>query len=261
MLVLTLLVAFLHPEIREHLLDLQRQETGENRVAGILGSRRQDRGILLFGADSIALADERLDGLPLVIAEVIYHAQQHFLSLVEQGEDSMLHQVMRHDGTLAAEPTLIVLGDPFGEGDVGLRALVLDKRTHRGVLKFDIPFAERALDSLPFLDSAGGVDHIGDIAPFLAVVLLHLLADNRLLMHMFLEAHQDLTRVDGFDEVVGDLLADSLLHDMFLFGLGDHHYRHFGVQALHLLERLETRHSRHVLIQEYDSRHRLRQAI
>ena len=48
---------------------------------------------------------------------------------------------------------------------------------------------------------------------------------------------------------------------MFLFGLGDHHYRHFGVQALHLLERLESGHTRHVFIQEDNGRHRFRQAV
>ncbi len=81
------------------------------------------------------------------------------------------------------------------------------------------------------------------------------------LMDMFLEAKQYLTRVNGFDQVIGYLLADRLLHDMFLFGLGDHHYRHFRMQTFDLLQRLQTRHTRHVLIQENDSRYSLSQHV
>ena len=97
MLVLTLFIAFFHPVLREHLLDLQRQETGENRITGILGSRRKNRGILLFRPNGIELAQKRLDGLPLVITEIINHAQQHFLPFVQQRKDGVLHQVMGHD--------------------------------------------------------------------------------------------------------------------------------------------------------------------
>ena len=69
---------------------------------------------------------------------------------------------------------------------------------------------------------------------------------------MLLEAKEDLRGVDRFNEIIGYLLPDRLLHDMFLFRLGDHHNRHFRMQALDLLQGLQTRHTRHVLIQEND---------
>ena len=150
------------------------------------------------------------------------------------------------------EPALVVLRDPFSESGIGLGALVIDERTHGAVLQLYVPTAERTLDRLPFLDGGGGVDHVGDVAPFLTVVLLYLLGHDRLLVDMFLEAQQDLTRVDGFDEVIGYLLADRLLHDMLLFGLGDHHHRHFRMQTFDLLQGLQSRHARHVLVQKDD---------
>ena len=111
----------------------------------------------------------------------------------------MLHQIMGHQRFIASrcssvyrfavyKPTLVVLGNPFSEGSIGLRALVLDKRPHGGVLEIDIPFAKRALYRLPLLYRTGSVDHIGDISPLLTVILLYLLADNCLLMYMFLQA-------------------------------------------------------------------------
>ena len=80
-------------------------------------------------------------------------------------------------------------------------------------------------------------------------------------MDMFLEAKQYLGGINGFDQIIGYFLSDRLLHDMFLFGLSDHHYRHFGMQTLDLLQRLQTRHTRHVLIQKNDVRHGLVQHV
>ena len=76
-----------------HLLYLQGHEAGEDGVAGILGGSRQDAEVLLFLMDGEELAQQRLDGLPLVVAEVVDDAQQHFLALVKQREDAVLHDV------------------------------------------------------------------------------------------------------------------------------------------------------------------------
>ena len=169
----------------------------------------------------------------------------------------MLHHVRGHDGTsnlvCIPKPRNVVLGDPFGESGIGLGALVLNERTHGTVLQFDIPFAERALDSLPFLYRRGRIDHIGYITPLLTVVLLYLLTDNRLLMDMRLEAQEYLAGINRLDQIIGYLLADSLLHDMLLFRFGNHNHRYFGMQTFDLLKRFQSRHSRHVLVQEDDT--------
>ena len=73
-LVLALFVAFFYPVLREHLLNLQRHQAGENSIPGILGSRRQNGRILFLFLHRIELTDQRLDRFPLVVAEVIDHA-------------------------------------------------------------------------------------------------------------------------------------------------------------------------------------------
>ena len=84
----------------------------------------------------VKFADKRLDGFPLIVAEIIDDAQEHFFSLIQQREYGMLHHILRHDRTSGClitgrpEPFLVVLGNPFGERCIGLGALIIDKRTH-----------------------------------------------------------------------------------------------------------------------------------
>ena len=56
-LVLGLLISLFDPILRLHLLDLQRKESGENSISGILSGRRQNRGVLLFMLHGVELAD------------------------------------------------------------------------------------------------------------------------------------------------------------------------------------------------------------
>ena len=169
----------------------------------------------------------------------------------------MFHYVRRHTNTIVFRLStfdylFVVLRHPFRKRRIGLNTLVFDHRAHRGVLQLQIPFRQRPLNRFPFLYRTRRIDHIGYIAPFLPVVLLHLLRHNRLLMNMFLQAKQNLTRVHGFNQVIGDLLSDGLLHDMLFLRFGNHHHRHLRMNTLDLLQRLQTRHTRHVLIQEHD---------
>ena len=113
-----------------------------------------------------ALAEERLDGLPLVVAEVIYHYKEDFLSLVKHGKEDALEDVGRHEGARrhlcfptengcrgGCEPRLIVLLNELGESGVRLRALHLKHFAHGGVhvLQVEVPLGERALYRHPFL--------------------------------------------------------------------------------------------------------------
>ena len=76
--------------------------------------------------------------------------------------------------------------------------------------------------------------------------------DNRLLMNMFLEAQQDLTWVNRLDEIIGYLFPDSLLHDMLFLAFRDHYHGHFRMDALEFLQRFQTCHTGHVLIEKND---------
>ena len=74
--------------------------------------------------------------------------------------------------------------------------------------------------------------------------------DDFLLLDVLLERQQDLRRVYGFDEVVGNLRTDGLLHDVLLLALRDHHDRRGRQQFLHAGQRLEAAQSGHILVEE-----------
>ena len=107
----------------------------------------------------------------------------------------MFHHVLRHDkafifersGLFSFDDIFVVSCHPLGKRHIGLCALVFDERTHRRVLQLQIPFAQRTLDRLPLFDRRGRIDQIGDVAPFLTVVLLHLFGHDLLLMNMLLQ--------------------------------------------------------------------------
>ena len=68
---------------------------------------------------------------------------------------------------------------------------------------------------------------------------------------LFLEhREQNLIRVDGFYEIIGDLLSHSLIHDILLLVLGDHD--HWNVRHLELdpAECLQPRQAGHILVQK-----------
>ena len=122
------------------------------------------------------------------------------------------------------------------------------------MLQLQFPARERTLYGLPLLDSLRRIDEVGDVLKLLAVRLVGMLAHDVALVDMLLQAQQYLAGVDGLDEVVGYLLADSLLHDALLLALGDHNDGYLGMQALDLLERLQSVQARHVLVQKDDVR-------
>ena len=68
------------------------------------------------------------------------------------------------------------------------------------------------------------------------IARLHRLSDNLLAVDVLLQRQQYLVGIDGLDEVVGNLLADSLVHDVFLLTLCHHDDRHL---RCHLLDALQ----------------------
>ena len=70
-------------------------------------------------------------------------------------------------------------------------------------------------------------------------------------MDVLLQRQQYLVGVDGLDEVVGNLLADSLVHDVFLLALGHHHHRHLRRHFLDAFQGLQTAQARHHLVEQY----------
>ena len=69
-------------------------------------------------------------------------------------------------------------------------------------------------------------------------------------MHVLLDREQHLIGVDGFDEVVGDLRADGLVHDVLLLALGHHDDGRRGAHLLDLGKGFESRHAGHHFVED-----------
>ena len=203
----------------------------------------------------------------MVVTEVIDDHEEDLLTLVEHREEDAFEDVGRHEGAHCrlcfpaesgcrggCEPRLVILLNKLGESGVGLGALHVEHFAHGGVhiLQVEVPFGECALYRHPFLQGLRRVYHVGYVAELLPIGLVGVLAENVVLMDMLFKTQQYLTGVDRFDEIVGDFLTDSLLHDTLLLALGNHHHGQLGVQALDLLQGFQSRQTGHVLVQEND---------
>ena len=69
-------------------------------------------------------------------------------------------------------------------------------------------------------------------------------------MDVLLDREQHLVWIHGFDEVVGDLRPDGLVHDVLLLALGDHDDRSSGAYLLDFRQGFESCHTRHHLVQD-----------
>ena len=69
-------------------------------------------------------------------------------------------------------------------------------------------------------------------------------------MNILLDRQEQLIRIDRFDQVIGDLVTDSLVHDAFFFALGNHDDRDIGIDRLDLCQCFQSGQPRHILVQE-----------
>ena len=69
-------------------------------------------------------------------------------------------------------------------------------------------------------------------------------------MEILFDGEEELVGVDGFDEVVGYLIADGLVHNALLFALSNHDDGHGWVNLLDRGKGLKSGESGHVLIEE-----------
>ena len=104
--VLALLFVLVNPQVWEHLCNLYRHQSGEDRIAGILGGGGQDAAIdILVNVEQVA--NLALQHLPLVVAEVVEHDEEHLLAIAQQGEHLALEELIRQHRVLC---TLIPSG-------------------------------------------------------------------------------------------------------------------------------------------------------
>lgn len=249
-------VVFPDPEVWVHFADLQRHQSCKDGIAGVLCGSGEDGEVLLLVGDGEEIGEEGLYGFPLVVSEIVDDDEEEFVSVVEHGEEYAFEDVGGHEGSLVrvGEPVFVVALYKLGEGCFRLCALHVEQFAHGRVhiAQVDVPFGEGSFDSHPLLQGLCGIDHISDVSEFPAVGLVGMFAEYFPVVDMFFEAEEYLAWVDGFDEVVGYFLSDSLFHDAFLLAFCNHDNGEFGVQAFDFLQCFESGQSGHILVEEDD---------
>ena len=76
----------------------------------------------------------------------------------------------------------------------------------------------------PFLPGAAVHNLHGNLLKLLLILRLGYLRFYLLTVDVLLECQQNLIGIHGLDQIVGYLLSDGLVHDVFFLALGHHHH-------------------------------------
>ena len=133
--------------------------------------------------------------------------------------------------------------DIFGEPVVGFFLLHLQHACHFAVgrAQLYLPMNQTFVNILPALIASAVGNLHGELLIFLLVAALCNLCNNLLAVYVLLQCQQNLTRINGLYQVVGNLRAYGLVHNVFLFALGNHDDRRLGLNVFHLLEGFKPR--------------------
>ncbi len=256
-LVLSAFLVVVEPFVGHQLVDGQRHQSREYGVAGVLGGRGQDGAVEIVLRHVVIASQQRGDRPPLVVAEVVDQQQRGLRILVRHREDVGAHQRVRHHGCVfrtPVDPVVVVAAHELAELLIGFGFLVgqhlLDALVG-GFRKIDLPVGQLAVQRTPVAEGLGHLQRRGDASEFRTVVGRGLLGDELLLVDVLLDREQHLIGVHGLDEVVGDLRADGLVHDVLLLALGHHDDGRGGAHLLDLGERFESRHAGHHFVEDY----------
>ena len=120
-----------------------------------------------------------------------------------------------------------------------------------GLLEFQFPVDKLTVDLNPVIGREGVIYLHAQTSETLLVVAVSLGGYDVTFVDVLFERQEYLVGMDGFDQVVGNLGADGLVHDVLLLTLGYHHNRDVGINLLDVLQGLKSAHAHHVLIQKY----------
>ena len=253
--------------LREAAREVDGQHAAEEGVARERRRGRQD-AVVPVALDLEVGVEQPLEEQPLVVAHAVDEEEHDgplglFADLAQVRKDEFGQHLVAQDRPVVArlvavaralDPARVDALDVLGEGDVGLAVLVVQDLAHALVGAFErhvVP-DERLVHVGPLAGVEAPADAARQLAEALQVVLLDVRASDAARVQQPLDREQDLLRVDRLDEVVRDVAADGVLHDVLLLGLGDHHDRHLGPVRLDLLERVEPAQAGHLLVQKDD---------
>ena len=126
---------------------------------------------------------------------------------------------------LTCHPVHIVLTNVFAKASVSLLLLHIEHLRHLriGSAELQFPAYQPLVNIDPVLPRATVHNLHRQLLELLLITGLHRLRHDFAAMDILLQRQQYLVGVDGFDQIVSYLLADGLVHDVFLFALRHHH--------------------------------------
>ena len=255
-LVLVALLVLVDPVLWVFALDFRRQQSGEHGVAGELGGGGQEGVVDIVAFDAQVLLQQWLDGLPLVVAEVVDDDEEHRVVAFEQGEEPLAEQGVAHQGFLlaAGEPVAVVVFDKAAEEAVGVAPLREEDVVDIAVVdggEFEVPAYQAALHLGPLVGIAAAVELHGQVAELALVVHRRVLALQASPFGEALDGQQQLAGTDRLDQVVADASAEGVLHDVLLFALGHHDHWHGGPPLLDGAEGVQPCQAGHLLVEQH----------
>ena len=172
-------------------MNLQRHQPTENRIACILCSCGQYTAIHILLFNGIELIQKRLNGLPLVITEIVDDNKETFLPFVKSWIKIGLEQIrtQRRPTFRLGKPSFIYTLNIFAKIIVRLCFLHLEHFQHTVVSRLQFHFPEKQLFLYfhPFLHGIGRGNHIANLHELHPIGSGGMLIDNIFLVDMFFQ--------------------------------------------------------------------------
>ena len=196
--VLSFFLILVDPQFWKHLCYLLGHKSGENGIACILCSRRQNAHVHIL-IDVEEIADLLGQDSPLVVAEIVDDDHEDLLAFVEQGKDAVAEDVGTHQRQLVGlglgslrtgrHPFHVICLDVFGKSCVGLFFLHVKDIGHLAVriAELEFPVYKFLIDVFPFLQRVGRCYAHCDILIALLISRLRHLSYDFLAMDVLLQ--------------------------------------------------------------------------
>ena len=219
------------------LFELERHESGKERIARILRHSGEDGIIKLFVNVKI-IGEGFRQRAPLIVAEIVEHHPHHALSRFEFGKHGFAHHHGREQGRVFCigmlHPRLIVAANKLGEGGIGFFFLRAQQFVHRRVgsfFKLQLPVHQFFVEFFPRFGILRIVHTQRNAREVLSITDFGVFLSNLLCVDMLFEREKNLHRIDGFQQIVCDLRSDGLIHQIFCLVFRHHHHGHLRMQG------------------------------
>ena len=230
--ILSAILVIVEPLLGHKFIDSQRHKTREERIARILRCCRQNSTVEVVDLRIVISTQQRLDGTPLIVAHIVDKDECCMLRAVDLGQYSAAHKRMRHHGNIlichtAIYPVVIVATYILTKLLICLILLITKHFSNaliRRASKLNLPTHNLAVELSPLRKRRCRLLLCRYAAKLRTVVCCSLLGDELLRVQILLYRQKHLVGIHRFDDIVGNLRADSLIHNVLLLALRNHNY-------------------------------------